>query len=83
MAGTLENDAAFRDKLHELMDEYGIVDYAIAGRDLDGKSIAFWVAGTDKDDDSVSNYERISVLAMMLETLKMHCLTKAVMPARK
>ncbi len=76
MAGTLENDAAFRDKLHELMDEYGIVDYSIAGMDSRGGAIAFWIAGIGERGNEISDYQRIAVMAMMLNKIKNKCLNE-------
>ncbi len=54
--------------LAELMEAYGIADYAIAAHAVDGKKLSNWVAGVG--DGVVSDRERAGQLYFELEHLQ-------------
>jgi len=58
----------------DLMESYGIVDWAFVGRKVDGEIDSFWDAGTGKD--AVGDLERTDVLHSEMERLQFDMLLR-------
>lgn len=67
---------AFGLALDDLMETYGMVDYAVVAKTVTGRIDATWIAGMG--DDSISDRERADVLYSEMERLQMDILLRTM-----
>lgn len=77
MASVIKEKKPFMKAFEELCDLYGIVDFAVVGREVDGTARKFWFAGSGKKEDMVGDFERISILVAELERLKIDMIVRS------
>ncbi len=67
---------AFIQALDDLMEAYGIADYAVVARTVTGDLDCTWVAGTGKD--TISDRERSNVLYAEMARLQLDLLARTM-----
>lgn len=77
------DDAAFLEELIELFKKYGVADWALVARTVDGESLFPWFAGqhgSPDGDNVISNRERAANLHFDVCGLAQDILRKNFMP---